>query len=133
MSRFLDHPEDQARGCVSIIETTAMDMEVVRKLAVILRNGVPFEENMPLRLRGQHLCYNNAHFRTLLSFWDKMISKNHLLRVRFHYGTSCLHYARKASWQCTALTPTTPCHRFPPGGPIHIDVIRDRYTSNALV
>lgn len=45
-------------------------------------------EHMPFRLRGHHVCYDNPYLRTCMAFYDKLISKPHLVRMRFHYGKS---------------------------------------------
>ena len=100
MSRYLDEPENHARGIVRVVNGATMNSENLGCLVESLRNGAHFQENIPVRLRGQHICYNNAHFRAAVSFWERILSKNLVLRTRFHYGTL---------WDSSTFRESSPC------------------------
>jgi len=86
MSKFLDDPEGHACGLVTVVEMTGIDGEILSKLVEINRKGARIQENLPATVRGQHVCCDNPHMRTVMAFYDRLMSRNTLLRMRHHYG-----------------------------------------------
>lgn len=87
MSRLLDNDEDGKLGhLVSVINLVDFDPQLVIEHAEVSKHSMFYCEPWPQRLLGQHICYNNPLMRGAMNFFERLVSTDQRLHMRFHYG-----------------------------------------------
>lgn len=86
MSSFMEDHDGHAKGGISVIYALGVDDKEHGPGKELSSKGLHYAKNLPRRLYGTHLCYDDSSMRPHLAHFLQLLNKRHRLHMRFHYG-----------------------------------------------